>query len=718
MVTPLTRSPRQAAQLLTLLLVAGCGGDNGTVVEDPIPTSMTITPSPVEMVSLGQTVLLFARVLDQNGSVIVSQPTWVSDNPAVVTVSADGRLVAVSNGTATVTATVGAVTGTVPVTVAQVPVGVLVVSGNNQEATAGTALADPVVARVVDGGGQPVENVTMTFTPDADHGSVSVASAPSDANGEASTAWTLGTFFGPMRLVASIGSASASVAAIARSDTPTPDLAVTAALTITRPDPSTLESFIAQTTVRNTGDLTSGASSMRLLANGADLGSVAIPELLPDEEVTLELTAGPLTAGTYAMSFVADPDSTMSELDETNNKADKSIVVVTQTTVADGADFSISGTTEDELLFQLDLAGPPTTLTIELIGGSGDADLFVDGGGRPSNREDYAGCISAGPTSTERCQLGSATGTYHILVHAFSSFSGTRMQITTGGVLLPYDIEVVFVDNGTATQDQAIINAAARWGAIISADVPDHDFSTNPLPADQCLDGQPLIDGVVDDVRIFVSIDIIDGPGGTLAQAGPCVTRGLTNLPIVGSVEFDEADLVRLEATGDMSQVVVHEMGHILGLGSIWRARGLLQDPSLPDNSGADTHFNGANAIAAFDAAGGASFTGSKVPVENMAGPGSGDTHWRESVLGSELMTPFLNSGVINPLSAISVQSVKDLGYSVDVSEADRFTFTLPTGPARAQGGAPQQLLDLRGDVRQGAVWVVTQKGEIVEIRR
>ena len=38
-----------------------------------------------------------------------------------------------------------------------------------------------------------------------------------------------------------------------------------------------------------------------------------------------------------------------------------------------------------------------------------------------------------------------------------------------------------------------------------------------------------------------------------------------------------------------------------------------------------------------------------------------------------ELMTPSLDGAQFNPLSAITIQSVKDLGYSVDVTEADTF---------------------------------------------
>ena len=76
------------------------------------------------------------------------------------------------------------------------------------------------------------------------------------------------------------------------------------------------------------------------------------------------------------------------------------------------------------------------------------------------------------------------------------------------------------------------------------------------------------------------------------------------------------------------------------------------------------------------------------MPVENTGEAGSADSHWRESVLVDELMTPQLNSGS-NPLSAVTVQSLADLGYQVDVLGADPYSgvFTAPAfAPPRGRG--------------------------------
>ena len=158
---------------------------------------------------------------------------------------------------------------------------------------------------------------------------------------------------------------------------------------------------------------------------------------------------------------------------------------------------------------------------------------------------------------------------------------------------------------------------------------------------------------------------------------------------------------------------VADEMGHVIGVGTLWPdSDTLLVNPSLPNNTGADTHFNGAAAIAAFDAAGGAAYTGvAKVPVENFLGVGSADSHWRESVLENELMTPELQSGVANPLSAITTETLADLGYIVDSSGADSFS---PVFSAPARQTAPRgRILRLGNDTYWGPVNVVDRSGTV-----
>ena len=280
-----------------------------------------------------------------------------------------------------------------------------------------------------------------------------------------------------------------------------------------------------------------------------------------------------------------------------------------------------------------------------------------------------------------------------------------------------YSIELVFINHGTPSQDAAFTAAANRWMTILRGELGDVDFSPNPVAANSCGGGQhPEVSDRVDDLRILVDIRPIDGLGGTLAQAGFCQIRVSSRLPLLGFMSFDSEDLGPIEQSGDLATLTLHEMGHVIGVGTLWSDSGtLLVNPSLPSNggvAGADTHFDGAAAIAAFNAAGGTAYTGgAKVPVENLLGEGSADSHWRESVLENELMTPELQGGTTNPLSAITIGSLADLGYTVDSSGADSFT---PVFSAPARVTVPGvRILRLGNDTYWGPVNVVDHSGRV-----
>ncbi|MBY0459501.1 MAG: hypothetical protein K2V38_19435, partial [Gemmataceae bacterium] len=212
----------------------------------------------------------------------------------------------------------------------------------------------------------------------------------------------------------------------------------------------------------------------------------------------------------------------------------------------------------------------------------------------------------------------------------------------------------------TASQQAVFQQAANRWAQVITGDLPNATYN-----------------GIaVDDVLIDASGAAIDGVGGILGQAGPDFVRSGTLIPIHGTMQFDTADLASLEASGGLYFTVLHEMGHVLGLGTIWQQRGLVSGAGT-----ANPVYTGANAVAAYNSIFGTSATG--VPLENTGGAGTRDSHWRESVFGNEVMTGYLNSGN-NPLSRVTIGSLADLGYQVNYSAADAYT---PPGGSLVSGG-------------------------------
>ncbi|WP_428275763.1 leucine-rich repeat protein [Candidatus Palauibacter sp.] len=280
----------------------------------------------------------------------------------------------------------------------------------------------------------------------------------------------------------------------------------------------------------------------------------------------------------------------------------------------------------------------------------------------------------------------------------------------------PFDIDVIQLDALTDSQAEAFEDAVDFWSAILA----DTELSDVPLGQDVapgCWDittDQRI--GTVDDIVMVASVREIDGVDGVLARAGPCVVRDESRLPAVGALELDAADLAQLEEEGnlkDVEEVILHEIGHVLGIGTVWVDHGLLRNPSR-HNSGADAHFTGPLAIAAFDERGGASYDdGEKVPVENTSAPAAADSHWRESVLGHELLTPFQAAGERDLLSLITVQSLADLGYSVKVGLAELYRVPGSTGGARA---TPARMIPYGDDILRGPIKVVDHAGRVVRI--
>lgn len=303
--------------------------------------------------------------------------------------------------------------------------------------------------------------------------------------------------------------------------------------------------------------------------------------------------------------------------------------------------------------------------------------------------------------------------------------SGTeewRMDVVDPGA---FNIEIVPVGTRRSSVDSAFRAALARWERIISGDT-----GAVYIPASHTVDdlfgngSTDKIFGVIDDLRIYARVASIDGAGGTLARAGPAFVRGSSDLPAVSLITLDLDDIGGFSAT-DLRGVVLHEIAHTLGFGTSWDDLGLLASPSIdedgePISPVPDTHFTGSEAIAAFDAAGGTSYTGEKVPVENMGGSGTADGHWRNSVFGiRELMNGYriLGSGSAEAMSLVTIQSMADMGYEVDVDEADTYTLPLATSStarSRAAEAFPGIRIPLKCIVTQA---VRTDEVRMIELK-
>jgi hypothetical protein len=248
-----------------------------------------------------------------------------------------------------------------------------------------------------------------------------------------------------------------------------------------------------------------------------------------------------------------------------------------------------------------------------------------------------------------------------------------------GAVDPGFDIVVDYT--GDATYEAVFTEAAARWEEIILGDLPD--FASAQY-------------GLIDDLLIDASVVAIDGTGGILGQAGPDSFRTTTLLPAHGIMEFDSADVEGMLAAGTLDDVILHEIGHVLGIGILWDFLGTRN--TLGD-------YVGAHGLAEYRALSGNPAAAS-VPVEHDGGSGTAEAHWDEETFDAELMTGYAEGSGAMPISRITVGLLEDMGYVVDYAAAD--PYTLYYRPSTDfDGDGKSDLLVQRTD-GQIAVWLVS----------
>ena len=207
----------------------------------------------------------------------------------------------------------------------------------------------------------------------------------------------------------------------------------------------------------------------------------------------------------------------------------------------------------------------------------------------------------------------------------------------------PGNFNIDLVYSGDATYKSYFDQAKAMWEKVIIGDLPS-------------------VIGI-DDLKISAVVKSIDGPYNTLGQGSPTLVRSDSYLPLEGSMSFDIADMAIMIANGTLLKVVMHEMGHVLGLGSLWGHFGF--------NSTVG-QYTGAKGVAMYRQMSG-NASASFVPLETTGGDGTKNVHWSEAVFDKELMTGYSESTAAMPLSKLTIAALADLGYQVSYAAADAY---------------------------------------------
>ncbi len=321
------------------------------------------------------------------------------------------------------------------------------------------------------------------------------------------------------------------------------------------------------------------------------------------------------------------------------------------------------------------------------LAGSSPAVVVRDPDGKPVAGVAVAFAVTGGggtasPSTAVTGDDGVARTVWQLGAGGTQSLEATSEEVPGAVVafsveLLPstgYAIDLRLLGEVSDAQWAAFTGAAGRISQVIVGALPPLDLGTGA----RC-DGNPVT-GVVDGLLILVDIHLIDGAGGILGQAGPCIVRSTSHLPAVGVMELDSADVDRMETNGSLGSVVLHEMLHVIGFGTVWDSWARNPEPSLVSGAGTlDSAFLGAGALSAATGWNAAPAGWTTVPLENCGstspqpcGSGTRDSHWLEPIFGNELMTGWLSGGA-QPFSRTTAGSLADLGYEVNLDAADSF---------------------------------------------
>ena len=245
-----------------------------------------------------------------------------------------------------------------------------------------------------------------------------------------------------------------------------------------------------------------------------------------------------------------------------------------------------------------------------------------------------------------------------------------------------FDIQLSHTGTPTAAESAAFSNAEAMWESLITG-----YQDTVSFPA----------------LQIEVNLDPIDGSGGTLGSAGPTLIGAAGELNFAyatqGVMTFDTADTADMLASGSLEMVILHEMGHVIGIGTLWNIPAITSgDPWAGMQNLYTTgsyEYTGANALAAWQGEFGQT-DATFVPVEDEGGEGTAEGHWNEGYEGGltgitstrpgdnygrdfafELMTGWANAD--SYISQVTLGGLVDIGYVVPSFDYNQPTPNQPT---------------------------------------
>lgn len=272
-------------------------------------------------------------------------------------------------------------------------------------------------------------------------------------------------------------------------------------------------------------------------------------------------------------------------------------------------------------------------------------------------------------------------------------FSATAYAVDS-----PFDIHIRYEDEGdfNATEKAAIASAVTRLRSFMGSPPPSMPVKTDGFQCDVV--SIPPVDESIDNPVVFVykrdfeadpAFENYREAAGLGNMCGYRIADGDPDYrtTVIGMVVINSRNM-HLER-GFFERLAAHELLHALGFSSWGKIHPNLRD-LVDGRQTDDPRFTGSGAIQAY---GDLPNNGQgPVPVPVQLGKCG---HWRLPLFGGELMAPTLTDAVA-AISAVTVASLADLGWEVDLSRAEEYShynyFTAPPyfrAPAPRTPGTP-----------------------------
>ncbi len=237
------------------------------------------------------------------------------------------------------------------------------------------------------------------------------------------------------------------------------------------------------------------------------------------------------------------------------------------------------------------------------------------------------------------------------------------------------------------------VNFLGEWSSeLVESVTQAADFLSALIQNNTSLDSSA-------DLTIDIALLDIDGENGVLGSSTVTDTWGDSYTPSESLIEFDIADANSYYEQGLWDDIVLHEMVHSLGFGTVWQNEGVVE-VSTDESGEVVVEYTGESASALEP-------TDADTPiVETDGGAGTAYGHWDEETYGNELMTGTIDES--NYISEMTFGALEDLGYEID--------YTIDVSDYLGVGTSASLTAATGTVVIEGSAEIAVQSGELLMV--